>query len=225
MTPTEYEALVGSHYRRLGYAVDDRPATSDWGVDLIASNEVERLAIQAKMYGGATRPVNRAMVMELHGAAAYFGCDRAVLATDGRVLPDAALVAERLGIEILRIDAVPSVAPSTGAHGDASFDVIWERYVIPLAGTTITADDGRTNRILHVDWSGVVRESSRGRRQQIRIEVFRSAVECILRDGSITRVEVNDMYPGRAPSGICLILAQVPTFEYGGRPLTLRLRA
>lgn len=98
MTPSEYEALVADRFRQRGYVVEDRPATNDWGVDLIAVKDTERIAIQAKMYGGTPRPVNRAQIMELCGAAAYFDCARAVLATNGRVMADAQEVAEKLGI-------------------------------------------------------------------------------------------------------------------------------
>ena len=91
--PNEYESLVAAHFARLGYEVEDRPASHDWGVDVIAENSDERVAIQAKMYGGSARPVNRAQIMELYGAAAYFDCTRAVLATNGRVMSDAAAVA------------------------------------------------------------------------------------------------------------------------------------
>ena len=41
------------------------------------------------------------MVMELHGAAGYFDCAGAMLATDGRVLADASEVAQKLGIRII----------------------------------------------------------------------------------------------------------------------------
>lgn len=50
------------------------------------------------------------------------------------------------------------------------------------------------------------------------------AVIKLLRDGYITRSEINDNYSKRASSGIVLILSQVPMFELVERPLALRLR-
>lgn len=216
MTPSEYEAVVANHFRQLGYAVEDRSATNDWGVDVLAVKGDERIAIQAKMYGGTPRPVNRAQVMELYGAAAYFDCARAVLATNGRVMADAETVAAKLGIEILPIEALAQLraAPVQQAAPTAAFDRLWEQHVMPLVGTTLTRSDGTTNTILAVDWAGVDRITSGGNRQRIKIEIFRWAVGTVLADGRVTRDAINAMYPGRASSGIVLILAQIPDFEY-----------
>lgn len=96
------------------------------GVDVIATKGSERLAVQAKMYGGSTRLVNRECLMQLHGAAAYFDCTSAVLATNGGVMPDARAVADKLGIRILELNRANTSRPATG-HGDSAndFDAIW----------------------------------------------------------------------------------------------------
>jgi len=65
---------------------------------MFASKGDERLAVQVKMYGGTARPVNREMVMQLHGAKDYFECTLAVVVTDGRVARDARDVATKLEI-------------------------------------------------------------------------------------------------------------------------------
>lgn len=52
MTPADYEHLVGEHFRRLGYHVTVTPASNDYGIDIIATRGNEKIAIQAKMYGG-----------------------------------------------------------------------------------------------------------------------------------------------------------------------------
>jgi hypothetical protein len=49
------------------------------------------------MVVGAARPMNRQMVIELHGAGACFDCLGAMLATDGRILADAAEVRRQAG--------------------------------------------------------------------------------------------------------------------------------
>jgi restriction system protein len=216
MTPSQYEAVVANHFRQLGYAVEDRSATNDWGVDLFAVKGDARVAIQAKMYGGTPRPVNRAQIMELYGAAAYFECARAALATNGRVMADAEIVAAKLGIEILTIAALaqPGAVTVHEAAPIAAFDRLWEQYIMPLVGRTLTRSDGTTNTILAVDWAGVDRITSGGNRQRIKIEVFRWAVDALLADGRLTRGAINAMYPGRASSGIVLLLAQIPDFEY-----------
>ncbi len=98
-----------------------------------------------------------------------------------------------------------------------------ERHVMPLAGVTLTRPDGSSNTIVKVDWSGVERVTSNGERGRIKIEIFKWAVDRILRNGSVTRTEINDEYQGRASSGVVLILAQVPLFELSDQPLTLRI--
>lgn len=231
MTPREFEELVAAQLRADGYETGLGSYVGDWGVDIVASKGDERLAVQAKMYGGSARMVNREAVMQLYGAAAYFQCTGAVLATDGDVAADAQEVAGRLRVRILRIGATAGVPPASGrarprpgAGGPSTFDDIWERYVVPLAGRTLTRADGSSNTVQKVDWAGLTRITSGGNRQFITVETFRYAIETVLTRGSITRDEINQHYPGRASSGIVLVLAQVPLFEVTGRPVVVRMR-
>lgn len=234
MTPHEFEEAVAARLQAAGYATELGPGVGDYGVDVFATRDGDRYAVQAKMFGGTTRPVNRQMVMELHGAAAYFDCVGAMLATDGRILVDAAAVAKKLGIRILDMGGAWTEQPGPSTSHRRSqespepasgldFVTIWERHVVPLAGVTLTRPDGSSNTIVKVDWSGVERITSNGERGRIKIEIFKWAVDRILRDGSVTRTEINDEYQGRASSGVILILAQVPLFELSDQPLTLRI--
>ena len=61
--------------------------SNDYGVDVFATKGKEKIAVQAKMYGGGTRKINRQMVMELHGAKDYFDCTKAIIGTDGIMHP------------------------------------------------------------------------------------------------------------------------------------------
>jgi len=226
VTPREYEAAVATHYEAQGYATSLGAGTNDWGVDVFASKGRDRLAIQAKMYGGTTRSVNREQVMQLYGAAAWFDCTGAVIATDGELLPDAVAVARKLGVSILRNLAVRQ-ARTSGPRVPSSapdFSSVWEQHVMPLAGRTLARDDGSCNEIVAVDWAGVTRITSGGTRQHIRVEIFRQTIERVLAGESVSRDSINQVYPGRASSGIMLILSQVPMFEVGGRPECCMLR-
>lgn len=242
VTPTEYESLVAAHYARLGYLTRQTATSGDYGVDVFAENADERIAVQVKLYGHTTRRVNRQMVMELHGAKDYFDCDKAVMATDGEFTADAIEVAEKLGIQILSVPAKAVPGHSLGVvsrrsigssdpvgsntelsrHGH-SFDQIWTDHVMPLSGQTIQGNGTRSNIIEKVDWAGIQRISSTGRSSRIDIEIFRLAINHILRNGSITRDEINQNYAKRASSGVVLILSQVPLFELSDKPLTLHL--
>jgi hypothetical protein len=231
MNPREYEEAVAAHLRVEGYVTELGPYRNDYGVDIIATRGAEKLAVQVKHYGGTPRHVNRAMVMELHGAAAYFGCTGAIMATDGALTADAAEVASRLGVRILNLEgSTPSPVQPAVEHGgivpgNLDFEAIWERYVIPLQGRVLTRSGGSTNEIVRVDWSGIQRISSNGRRGHIGIEIFRWAVDRIFERGMVTRAEINDEYARRGSSGVVLVLGQVPVFEVLASPLRIRRRS
>ena len=180
MTPREYEAAVAAHYESQGYTTSLGAGTNDWGVDVFASKGREKLAIQAKMYGGTTRSVNREQVMQLFGAAAWFDCTGAVIATDGEFMPDAEAVARKLRVAILHL--VPAAPARAARSGPSSHDFssIWEQHVMPLAGRTLMRSDGSGNQIVAVDWAGVTRITSDGTRQHIKVEIFQHAIERVL---------------------------------------------
>jgi hypothetical protein len=235
VSPLAYEEAVAAHFRRLGYTVELTPRSNDYGVDAFARKENQRLALQAKMYGGTTRKVNRAMVMQLHGAKDYFDCTEGVIVTDGDVAENARQVAAKLGIKILSlaVERIPSSSATNAERcagtrgsrdGSPSFDEVWERYVVPLTGQKLAGPYGKTSTILAVESSGVKRLTSNGRRQFIPIEVFRQAVGRLIESGCVTRTEINEDYVGRASSGVVLILSQVPLFEHLSSPSRLVLR-
>ncbi|MGB8919624.1 MAG: restriction endonuclease [Candidatus Sulfotelmatobacter sp.] len=235
VTPTAYEDIAADHFRRQGYSVELTPRTNDYGVDAFAYKENQKLALQAKMYGGTTRRVNRAMVMQLHGAKDYFECTGAVIVTDGDVADDARKVAAKLQIKILPLLAESLPSSSAKALDSKTqfeevrapypaFADLWERYILPLAGQRLLGEGGRTSTLLTADSSGVKRLTSNGRSQFIPIEVFKQAVARLIERGCVTRHEINQDYVGRASSGVVLVLSQVPLFEHLTKPSRLVLR-
>ncbi len=207
-----------------GYRVQTTSASNDYGIDVFAEKKGEKIAVQVKMYGGSTRKVNRQTMMELYGAAAYFDCTKAVLATDGEVLTDAKEVAHKLGIDILFIQPDRKISMPSASSAEWSLaDIIWEKYIMPLAGKTLTRDNGKTNRIVNVDWSGIERITSNGKHQKIGIEIFRFTMDRLFTTGRITRDEINQNYAKRASSGIVLILSQAPCFRLVKQPAALEL--
>jgi restriction system protein len=227
MNPQQFEELVCEHFRKQGYNADTTSYSNDYGIDVFATKGKEKLAIQAKMYGNSTRKINRQMVMELHGAKDFFECTKAIIATNGTVLPDALNVAEKLKIEILyltefQITKFPIPQKGEKSINDKTFEQIWENHIIPLQGQALIRSNGETNKILNVDWSGIERLTSNGNKGKIKIEIFKQAVNKLLVDGSITRDYINQNYVGRASSGIVLILSQVPFFTLTERPTGLK---
>lgn len=219
--PDAFEQLVAADFRARGYTVQVSAGSGDWGVDVFATKGSEKLAIQAKMYGGA-RPVNRRQIFELYGVARYFECSGAVLATDGDVAPDALEAARVLDVtiwrpttEVARISLKRTTRsaldlPRPGPASLPTFEQIWSSSVVPLVGETLRLANGGANRIVKVDWSGIERVTSTGRRGHIPIEPFMWAVARIRERSHVTRAEINEQFEGRYSSGVALILAQVP---------------
>jgi restriction system protein len=220
MTPKQFEEYVCEQFRRKGYQSETTSYCSDYGVDVFASKGKEKIAIQVKMYGNSSRKINRQMVMELHGAKDYFNCTSAVIATNGNILPDAQEVANKLKINILYFNEVdktelpiPEAMPRK-----AVFDEVWQKYIVPLKGRKLYLSNGEANEITNVDWSGIERITSNGKKSKIKIEIFRYAVNNLMDKKKITREEINQNYAGRASSGVILILSQVPFFVLCSNP-------
>lgn len=224
MRPDEYEKIVADYFETQGYKTTVSSYTNDYGVDVFATKAKEKIAIQVKMFGGSARPVNRQMVMELHGAKDYFNCTKAIIATNGRIIDNALEVAKKLKIEVLNIQAVRSSEKTKFYSKNHTFETIWEKHVMPLQGITIKKPDGKTNIIERVDWSGIKRITSNGRPQIIQIEIFRKTINYLLKNGEISRSYINDEYKDRASSGIVLILGNTGVFEIVDKPIRLRMK-
>lgn len=223
MNSYEYEHIVAEHYEHLGYKTEVSQQSNDYGLDVLATKGKTKIAIQAKMYGGSSRPVNRQMIMELQGVKNFFDCTKAVLATNGRVLENANEVAEKLKIEIINIPAIRTKKSKSNQKGGV-FETIWEKHIMPLEGKTIIRDNNKSNKILKVDWAGVERLTSNGKKQKIEIEIFKRTINHLIKNGSITRKYINDEYPGRASSGIVLILSNTNKFELTNNPTGLKIK-
>lgn len=219
MTPDQYEKYVANYFQNKGYKVKQTPYSNDYGVDVFAERNKEKIAIQAKMFSNSNRKINRQMVMEFYGAKDFFNCDKGIIVTDGEIIQNAKDVADKLGIEILFIYPQSHVPKN-----NSQFDEIWENYVMPLEGKTITRNNGNINKILEVNWGGINRITSNGNQQKIDIEIFKKTINHILENGSITRQEINDEYSKRASSGIVLILSQLPMIRLNNtRPISIEL--
>lgn len=223
MTPKEYESFICEKFSKGGYKTELTSYNNDYGIDVFATKGDEKIGIQVKMFGHTTRKVNRQMIMELHGSKDLFNCTKAILVTDGQIIENAKEVANKLGIEILFIEPDDNFIISNQDSTANQFDKIWENYIKPLEGQTITRANGKSNKIMAVDWSGIERITSNGKKQRIKIEIFRLAVNKILSDGSITRDFINQEYKDRASSGIVLILSHIPFFDFYDNPTRLVL--
>ena len=127
------------------------------------------------------------------------------------------------GIDVFAEKKGEKIAVQVKMYEWSLADIIWEKYIMPLAGKTLTRDNGKTNRIVNVDWSGIERITSNGKHQKIGIEIFRFTMDRLFTTGRITRDEINQNYAKRASSGIVLILSQAPCFRLVKQPAALEL--
>ena len=247
MKPREYEEYIRELFNKQGYTTELTPQSGDYGIDIFATKGREKIAIQVKMYGNS-RKVNRSMIMELHGTKDYFGCNKAILVTNGEIMPDAIEVANRLQIDLQIID-YPDKTTKTAegtlyssaspkkvqdieskssniffTNEEYTFDSIWETYIMPLKGKTLYNNRGKENIITNVDWAGITRITSQGNPGKIEIEHFKNAIKILLKKGEITREDINQNCVKRASSGIVLILSQVPFFKLDENPLRLTFK-
>jgi restriction system protein len=96
------------------------------------------------------------------------------------------------------------------------FEEMWENYVIPLSGKTISTGT-LTNRIVSVDWQGITRQTSTGRIGKIAINDFEFAYKQLAQHGYVEREFINQ-HANRCSSGIVLVLSQVPFIEEKDKP-------
>lgn len=223
VNPRQFEMSVADFYKKKGYQVELTKYVCDGGVDLFIRKGKKKIAVQVKMF--TYRKVNRKIIMELYGAMAYFNCNSAecVIPLDGLILADALAVAAKLGVKIVRVGAPEkNLFSSLSDHensdslsdDDFSFYKIWEKFIMPLKGITLKFGDKlKHNTIVDVNWDGVERIATNGKKGKIEIEVFQYAYNKLLENGSVSRFEIDQENNVRVSSGVILILSQIPFVE------------
>lgn len=224
MNPEQYEHHVAGVLRDEGWETTVSRSGRDLGIDVLATRDDRRLAVQVKKYGGSSSKVNAERIMCLYGAAAYADCTDTMLATDGELTAEALRVAEKLEVVVRWIPASIALDDPDEATG---FGKLWSEHIEPLAGTNLERQNGKRMELLQIDGSGVRRLTTSGRPQHIDIGVFRWTVERLLAGETVTRAEIHERSsPDRVASGVLLILGQAPQFELitVGRSKALRHR-
>ncbi|HNW91047.1 MAG TPA: restriction endonuclease [Paludibacteraceae bacterium] len=223
MTSRQHEELVREHFRRKGYVVETTPDCAGLHVSMFAKKEKVRLVIQCINFTSPRGEINRRMIMELYGAKEYFGCQRAIIATDRMLSPAAAAVAVKLKVDIFLTKGLSKSIPKIlTTVVDTSFEGIWEKYITPLPGKTIMRQGYKTAKILRVDESGVDRLVSPGKTVKIESEVLRKVVNQLLTDGLVTRDEITAAYSADVSNDVILILSRVSFFTLTKKPVGLK---
>lgn len=222
MTPDEFEKSVALYYKNLGYNIKLTAKSNDYGVDIVAENDDDRIAIQVKMYDN--REINYKEVMYLYAGAKHYDCNHSILITSGAISQKAKDEAQKFNIDIIEYwspsenlikpesENVAKLGEFKDKKGDEgiNFSTTWNKYIFPLRGKTIYTITGKKNKITNVNWSGVERISSNEKYSIINIAIFKQCFHMLIEDGSITRDEINHLYPGRASAIIFAILSNIP---------------
>lgn len=97
-----FENHVERLYKGFGYSVSTTPATGDFGVDLIAISNTEKIAIQCKKYA---TPVGPDAVMQVYSGGAYYECTRFAVFSINGFTNAATEMAKKLRVELFNIES------------------------------------------------------------------------------------------------------------------------
>ena len=94
----EFEVAIALIYQKLGYRTSLTSSTGDFGVDVIAEKNNERLAIQTKRYQGT---VGVKAIQEVACGKMYYDATEALVITNSFFTPQAKELAKILGVKII----------------------------------------------------------------------------------------------------------------------------
>lgn len=92
------EKAVLELYRVIGYTVSETSASGDFGIDILAQSNTEKIGIQCKNYAGN---VGVDSVMQAHSGGHYYGCSRFVVYSTSGFTSAAFEMAKKLNVELL----------------------------------------------------------------------------------------------------------------------------
>jgi predicted RNA-binding Zn-ribbon protein involved in translation (DUF1610 family) len=128
MDPLEFERWIAQWFQERGYDTKLTSKTNDKGIDVIAEDESETLAIQAKAYS-PTNKVSSPEVQQVSGLLARSDIDGVVLCTTSTLTNEARSVAKNRGIHVISVELKTAIsdinyigprrqAPTSGAESD-----------------------------------------------------------------------------------------------------------
>lgn len=123
-SPIEFEHLVAALFADMGYEVFVTEAQADKGIDVIARNAQEVLAIQVKQYSRGNT-IGRPTVQQIIGAMAQAGADQAIIVTSAGFTQTAIQASRELSnmIELIDGKQLVQLLTKSSLHpsGDASY--------------------------------------------------------------------------------------------------------
>lgn len=103
MTGVEFEQYLQNLLNNQGYSVHVTKASGDLGVDLIASRDGDKIAIQAKRY---STNVSRRAISDAVAGMYHYGCNKAMVITNSYFSPGAVTLAESTDCILINRDTL-----------------------------------------------------------------------------------------------------------------------
>ncbi|MBD9463925.1 restriction endonuclease [Pseudomonas sp. Pdm06] len=97
-TGLSLEKAVLELYQIIGYTVSETSVSGDFGIDILAQSNTEKIGIQCKNYAGN---VGVDSVMQAHSGGHYYGCSRFVVYSSNGFTSAAHEMAKKLNVELL----------------------------------------------------------------------------------------------------------------------------
>jgi HJR/Mrr/RecB family endonuclease len=107
MAGVDFERFLADVFEELGYHVETTKITGDQGVDLIATAEDKRIAIQAKGYPRST--VGNGAVQEAHTGMSFYACNLAVVITNSTFTAAAMELASKVECVLIDGSLIPEL--------------------------------------------------------------------------------------------------------------------
>jgi DNA replicative helicase MCM subunit Mcm2 (Cdc46/Mcm family) len=78
---TEFERFIGELFKKKGYSVEVTPPSGDFGIDVIAKKDGEKIAIQCKLFSNDTKIDAQSVQKVLGSASSPFDANKAIFIT------------------------------------------------------------------------------------------------------------------------------------------------
>ncbi|WP_256403468.1 restriction endonuclease [Halorubrum salinum] len=102
-SPYEFEHLIADLYSDLGYSTEVTEEGSDGGIDVVATDDGEKLIIQVKQYSPGNK-IGRPTIQQTAGVRDQFGADKAVVVTSSNFTGTARDASQDYGDQMELID-------------------------------------------------------------------------------------------------------------------------
>lgn len=102
-----FEYWVAANLRRFGWSTEVTSGSGDQGVDILASFDNRKLAIQCKRYAGT---VGNKAVQEAHSGGVFYKTDAAAVISNANFTRSAIALADSAGMLLCSIDEIPTLS-------------------------------------------------------------------------------------------------------------------